>query len=868
MQWPASTMATLDGAAAAARAGTPTVLAIEGRAGFGKSTLLRAAVPRLEGFHTLRAYGEESAQDDRFQLLQEWHREAGPVHPRHTMQATRLLAQVVDRRQLTGPVALVVDDLQWVDPESVDMLTALVERAAGDRLLVLAAYRPLGRRHPTWRRLGAPAVHLDGLSTEAAAALVASIDPDAPLHLAEQLRAHTGGSPLHMRALLQEHPSRDLTALAVRGELPAPADLAAAVDARIGELAPDAARLLHALAVLGDTWTDVPTAAAVGEVTDANAAVGVLADEDLLRLDRAAAVPRVRISHAVLRAAAYETIPVARRRRLHRVAAARLTGAGDRLRHRLAAALGPDEGLATDLDRHADDLHGRGLFREAARFRRLAAGISGAQAARERRLLDADVDSMLARDLAEVSVTDLDEHAGVQRRLVYAMRLNAAKQWVQAARVLDDVDPEALDPVNAFRARVLRSWTILASGRPPASALPVLQAVATAPVQDEAFRGMFVMTYGQVAQATADRDGRLWGFHETLDVDRAALANSAEGLARLRWRGAVCALTGSTGRAIGDLTLATERMNDGAMELSDGVFHAMLGLAQWSSGQWRRASISVDLALGANRIGPPHPMVLAAAPLVAVVTGDDPRASLARSRESRLAGPLPAAIHLGDVVDVAALAFAGTSTDRREWRARRTADFGVPTVRTPGMAPSLWLLAMGIGAAWAGDADATDTWADALAARASGEWVANAADWLRVHAGRVRGRSGSFGVVARAGLPGLESFAALMWVDAARETRDPEARTQAEAALARLDARRYATTLLPEASVRDDPLAPLSDRERDVATLLLEGLSYAQIAKELYVTRSTVNFHLSHVYAKTNTSSRHQFVQLLRGVQA
>jgi len=60
------------------------------------------------------------------------------------------------------------------------------------------------------------------------------------------------------------------------------------------------------------------------------------------------------------------------------------------------------------------------------------------------------------------------------------------------------------------------------------------------------------------------------------------------------------------------------------------------------------------------------------------------------------------------------------------------------------------------------------------------------------------------------------------------------------------------------------PLAPLSEREREVVALLLEGLSYAQIAKEPYVTRSTVAFHLSNTYAKTGTTSRHELVQLVR----
>lgn len=61
-----------------------------------------------------------------------------------------------------------------------------------------------------------------------------------------------------------------------------------------------------------------------------------------------------------------------------------------------------------------------------------------------------------------------------------------------------------------------------------------------------------------------------------------------------------------------------------------------------------------------------------------------------------------------------------------------------------------------------------------------------------------------------------------------------------------------------------DVLAPLSDRERDVATLLVSGLSYAQIGAELFVSRATVGFHLSRIYAKTNVSTRHELVDLLR----
>ena len=88
MRWPENVLALIDGAIAAARAGEPTVVSLEGEAGFGKSALLRELVRRLEGFHVLRAAGEESAQDERLQLLREWDALAsGTAAPQHTLQA-------------------------------------------------------------------------------------------------------------------------------------------------------------------------------------------------------------------------------------------------------------------------------------------------------------------------------------------------------------------------------------------------------------------------------------------------------------------------------------------------------------------------------------------------------------------------------------------------------------------------------------------------------------------------------------------------------------------------------------------------------------------------------------------------------------
>jgi DNA-binding CsgD family transcriptional regulator len=876
MRWPGNALALIDGAVAAARAGEPTVVSLEGEAGYGKSALLRELVRRLGGFHVLRAVGEESAQDERLQLLREWDAlPEGAAAPQHTLQAARMLGDVVDRLQLTGPVALAVDDLQWIDPDSADALATLVQRAAGDRVLVATAFRPLGRRHAAWRRVAAEGrvIRLDGLDGAAVAELVGSLAPDAPRQLAERLREHTAGNPLHIRALLREHPAPELAALAARGELPAPAELVARMDTRVARLDPDAARLLHALAVLGDTWSTIGTTVAIGGVRDADAAIAVLSDEGLVRIDRAAAVPRIRIFHAVIRAAVYDGIPLAQRRSLHGAAAARLPAAGDRLLHQVAASATPDEGIARDLEAHADGLHERQQYREAARFLRQAAQASADPREAERRSLDADFEAILAHDLDEAAHVAADAEESPQRRVVAAQLFAVTKDWVRAARLLDPLTGGAIAAMsarNAYRARVLRGWSIVATGRDPRTALPDLEAARASAVQDPAMHGTFTFAYGQ-AQASLTGEGDLWGFESERGVDRVALSASAAGLVRLSWRGTVYALTGMSREAIGDLSLVAARIGDGTIGFGEGVFHSLLGFAQWIAGEWRRASISMGLPL-VSPLGAPHPVALAVTPLAAVVTGEPVGPAIARSRAARLAGPLPGAVYCGDMADVAALAFAGTGAERQGWRAQRIADFGDPLVHPNGAMPYLWFVTNGIGAAWAGDAAAVDEWAGHLAALEGGPWREQAVAWLRALAAGTRGEANADALLAVGELAGIASFEALLRADAAAAAAAEghpaaeRARAEAEAALRGLGPGAHAARLLPATADTPaaDPLAVLSDRERDVVTLLLEGLSYAQIARELYVTRSTVAFHLSNAYAKTGTTSRHELVQLVR----
>ncbi len=99
-----------------------------------------------------------------------------------------------------------------------------------------------------------------------------------------------------------------------------------------------------------------------------------------------------------------------------------------------------------------------------------------------------------------------------------------------------------------------------------------------------------------------------------------------------------------------------------------------------------------------------------------------------------------------------------------------------------------------------------------------------------------------------------------------------ESLRQADEIYARLGAAPYLERLR---TMRTDPAVPpsisalpggvtLTERENDVLTLLLTGMSYAQISRELFITQSTVGYHLGNIYGKAGVGSRHQLSDLAR----
>ncbi|MBS0478576.1 MAG: hypothetical protein JSR79_04670, partial [Proteobacteria bacterium] len=448
----------------------------------------------------------------------------------------------------------------------------------------------------------------------------------------------------------------------------------------------------------------------------------------------------------------------------------------------------------------------------------------------------------------------------------------AEKRFVAASDVLStltDDELDALTPMNAYRARVLRAWSLVAADRSAHDALHDLAVAEQSKAPDPAVRGYAALAQGQASQRAAPKDQRM-SIPGLLSIDRAQLASTPQGIATLGWRGAVMALTGMPNEAIGDLSLLTTRFTQGQLDFSDGMFHGLQGFAHFVNGEWSRTAMMIGLSR-AGRLRNAAPLVASIEPLAGVVAGDAERtrAALEVGRRIRIEGPQPAAVHAGDIVDVFALSFVGTEPERQSWLEGRIRDLGSPDSWVEEQVPHLWYVAQALGAQWAGQPAAASQWAQLLRTVDPPPWSSPVADWLESRTERSSDATARLLQVADAGIPQLAVVNALVLFDAAQRVPKDAPRVHAAAsALRALGAEALAARLPEVATTRGAEVpsvfADLSEREREVAALVLEGLSYEQAAKELFITRSTVSFHLSRVYAKTGTTSRHELIAAAR----
>ena len=385
-------------------AGQSRVLVIHGEAGAGKTALLEYLTWQASGCRLVRAVGVQSEMELAFAGL---HQLLAPILdglerlPVPQRQALRIAFGISDGpapdRLLVGlavlgllsevagerPLLCVVDDEQWLDRASAQLLGFVARRLAADRVgLVFAA------RVPGEELAGLPELRVDGLREEDARALLDSVLTGfIDLRVRDQIVAEAHGNPL---ALLELPRGLAPAELAGGFGLPGAVPLAGRIEEsfrRQLDALPDQTRRLLQLAAAdpsGDTALVWRAAGRLGLPVPAGAPA---VEAGLVEFGA-----RVRFRHPLVRSAAYWSASPQERREGHRALAEATDPAADpdrRAWHRAAAAAGPDEQVAAELEHSAGRAQARGGIAAAAAFLERAAALTVDPACRADRTLAA-----------------------------------------------------------------------------------------------------------------------------------------------------------------------------------------------------------------------------------------------------------------------------------------------------------------------------------------------------------------------------------------------------------------------------------------------------------------------------------------------
>lgn len=353
--------AVLDRCAIAARSGEPCVVFIEGRAGAGKSSLLNRFLQSLPGTRVIRGSGAEPELPMSYGLIGQLlasaelgARAAPPASADHLVAGADLAMLLGQASGTGGLVVLAIDDLHWADPGSAAALLFALRRMHGEAFLGLLSVRPaeFGLLGGGWGRFAAgdhraTRLRVGGLTVPEVQLLASAIGVgELSYRAASRLVSHTGGSPGYCRAVLEEGPVESWDDPG--DPVPVPDQLAAALLAGLGTLTPPARALAAAAAIIGRSCS-LAMAAALAGLDDPAPALDELAKAGLAAEQVRGSGSRLLFADPLAHRVIYDETGPARRRRLHLRAAA-LAGHDDALRHRVAAAAGPDAPLAADIE--------------------------------------------------------------------------------------------------------------------------------------------------------------------------------------------------------------------------------------------------------------------------------------------------------------------------------------------------------------------------------------------------------------------------------------------------------------------------------------------------------------------------------------
>ena len=475
--------AALDRLVADVREGASRVLIVRGEAGVGKSALLGYFSRRIAGetgrggdWRVVSAAGVQSEMEMAYSGLHQLctplldHLDELPAPQRDALATVfGLSAGPAPDRLLVGlatlslvaqaaehqPLACIVDDAQWLDGASAQMLAFVARRLLAEPVaLVCAARTGIGDNVMA----GLPELDIRGLSDGDARALLLNHVPG-PIDdaVTDQIIAESHGNPL---ALLELPRTWQAAELAGGFGLPTGQPVAGKIESsyvkRLRLLPPDTQLLVLAAA-----------ADPVGDPALIRRAVGDLG------IDMMAAAPamdaglvqvrfRWEFAHPLVRSAAYQAGDATDRRRVHRALADATDADADpdrRAWHRARAAPAPDEEVAAELEQSASRAQARAGLAASAAFLTRATELTPEPGTRTRRALSAAFANVQAgafeatRTLITIAREGpLDEMQRAQTDLVRA-QLAFASSRGREATLLMLAAAQQLQPLNLQLAR-------------------------------------------------------------------------------------------------------------------------------------------------------------------------------------------------------------------------------------------------------------------------------------------------------------------------------------------------------------------------------------------------------------------------------
>jgi predicted ATPase/DNA-binding NarL/FixJ family response regulator len=824
-------------------------------------------------------------------------------------RAARLLLEEL------APLVLLLDDLHWADSGSAELLGMLLRRPPAAPVLLALAVRP--RQMP--ERLGAAVaraeragtldrVELGALAAGEVRELLGGAVGDGE---SEALHRESGGNPFYLQELARGARRPTAAAAPALAGLEVPRSVAAALTGELALLDDATRRVLEGAAVAGDPFEPELAAAAAG----ADEAAAMAALDELLRRDlvRPTDVPRrFRFRHPLVRAAIYEATPGGWRLGAHERAAGALAARGapaPARAHHVEHAARHGDAAAIAVLREAGEAVAAQAPGDAARWfaaaRRLLPATAPAgeivpvltalanACAATGRLDEARAALLDGLEVAPpgervglvVACAEIEQvlgrHGEARRRLEQALRglpdggsADAAALMIELSVV--DFYAMDLDGAHAWAQRALDVATALGE-RPLMAAGAAAAALALAyggrRAEAEGYRERAAWLVDAMADAELaqrlDAAAHLSGAEGYLDRFAEGLAHAERGIAVARATGQgqlfpvlIPALTIAL-FGLGRLREAAEHL-DGAIEgdrlagMVQPLAWSLLSLAsvQLMFGDFetalRTAEESVELCrdLEVSALSSYAGEILG---LVLIELGETER-GIATLTESGGGDALPLSPGSWRAWDLDRLTAGRLALGRRD-EAARAAAHATEMAQATGLrfAGGLALRARARVALDAGDATGAAELALASAAALTELGTRVEAALSRGLAGRALAAAGER---ERAVAELSEAAAALDRAGAERS------RAEAERDLRRLGRHGPAR----RSGERSDAagLESLSSRELEVARLIVDRRTNAQIASELFISQKTVETHVRNLFFKLSVSSR---VDIARAVE-